>query len=142
MYYQIVNAPKIEVIEGEKRFQFEGEIRSVIFWGEAGIGKTEFAKQLLPKALFVSHMDDLALFEVGVHEGIIFDDMDFTHFPRTSQIHVVDFDNVRSIHIRYAVARIPARTPKIFTTNTPFGKIFDINDAAIRRRIVIKELII
>lgn len=113
---------------------------SQIMWGAAGIGKTEFAKALLPKALFVSHMDDLVSFDSSIHEGIIFDDMSFTHMPRTAQIHIVDQDNNRSIHCRYTCAHIPANTKKIFLTNESGGNIVDLLDLAIRRRVQIHYL--
>lgn len=109
-------------------------IKSLILWGDAGIGKTEWAKTLLPNAIFVSHIDDLRNYDVNVHEGIIFDDMNFGHMPRTAQIHLLDYDNPRSIHVRYGTCRIPHGTKKIFTTNVAGGFIFDLNDSAIRRR--------
>lgn len=88
----------------------------------------------------MSHIDDLLKFDPKKHEGIIFDDMDFKHVPRTAQIHLVDTDFERSIHCRYACARIPAKTKKIFTTNEFNGGIFLINDPAIARRIKAIEL--
>lgn len=108
--------------------------KSHVFWGPPGTGKTEYAKFLLPKALFVTHMDDLGRFDAKVYDGIIFDDMSFTHLPREAQIHLVDFDNPRSIHVRYKVANIPAGTVKIFTTNVEQGQIF-LGDGAILRRV-------
>ncbi len=111
-----------------------------ILWGSSGIGKTSYAKALLPKALMVSHMDDLRHFKPGEHDGIIFDDMDFKHLPRTSQIHLVDTDDTRSIHCRYDVASIPAGTKKIFTTNEHEGNIFLLSDSAIRRRVKVRHV--
>lgn len=101
--------------------------------GRAGCGKTTWAKQHAPKpALFISHIDQLRLFKPGYHKSIIFDDMDIRHWPRTSQIHLIDFDNPRAIHLRHVVATIPAGTVKIFTSN---DDIVDLSDPAIRRRI-------
>jgi len=108
---------------------------SVILWGESGCGKTTLARVLLPKALIVSHMDDLCQFDNKKHDGIIFDDMAFNHIPREAQIHLVDNDISRSIHCRYKVAKIPAKTYKLFTTNVAFGGIFDLSDKAIERRV-------
>lgn len=117
-----------------------------ILWGQPGVGKTSFAIAVLTSlfgaehVLCVSHVDDL----LGVTEetkGILFDDMDFKHLPRTSQIHLVDSDLPRSIHCRYRTASIPAKVTKVFTTNTPMGMIFDLTDMAIKRRVEIKELI-
>lgn len=119
------------------RWEAPEPLTSLILWGEPGIGKTEFAKALLPNALFCSHLDDLRLFDAGVYSGIIFDDMSFSHMPRTAQIHIADFDNPRSIHIRYTVARIPRNTPKIFTTNVAGGAIFSLEDGAIARRLTV-----
>lgn len=114
--------------------------KSIILWGSSGVGKTSFARAALPTALIVSHMDDLLSFNPDIHEGIIFDDMDFRHLPRTSQIHLFDRDLPRSIHCRYATALIPARTKKIFTTNEHEGCIALTSDPAIRRRISIHRL--
>jgi len=114
--------------------------KSIILWGKAGCGKTCFARAILPKALFVSHMDDLLKYDEGEHDGIIFDDMNFLHVPREAQIHIVDCEQPRSIHCRYQVANIPAMTKKIFTTNNVDGCIFLSNDGAIERRIERIEL--
>jgi len=112
-------------------------IESVILIGESNIGKTQFAKAHFNNPLFVSHMDRLRDFDAGVHDGIIFDDMDFTHLPRTSQIHITDWDEDRDIHARYGVAKIPANTRKIFTCNT---MCVDEHDKAIARRITVVNL--
>jgi len=103
-----------------------------IIKGPSGCGKTTWASHAAPKpALFVSHIDTLKKFVPGLHKSIIFDDVDFNHYPRTSQIHIVDYDNPRDIHCRHTVASIPAGIPKIFTCNEwPLN----ISDDAIKRR--------
>jgi len=100
--------------------------------GKSGTGKTTWAKTRCPKpALFVSHLDDLKSFRPNIHKAIIFDDMDFKHFPTTAQIHIVDQSDPRSIHVRYATVKLPANLCKIFTCNEfPF-----VEHEAIRRRI-------
>jgi len=107
--------------------------RCLVLRGPSGCGKTTWAKINAPKpALFVSHIDQLKKFRPNFHKSIVFDDVSFTHFPRTSQIHLVDFDNPRAIHCRHAVASIPAGVHKIFTCNEwPV----DLNDEAISRRV-------
>ena len=134
--------PKYQLNEfpAEWNRDFDGS-RSLVLWGESGIGKTCYARALLPNALLVSHLDDLALYEGGEYDGIIFDDMSFNHLPREGQIHLVDIDEYRSIHIRYKVAGIPANTKKIFTTNLAGGMCLLVNDAAIARRVDIRNLI-
>lgn len=104
---------------------------SMCIIGPSGCGKSTWAKRVSPKpALWVTHLDDLKKLTKH-HKCIIFDDMAFHHHPRTSQIHLADQDDVRSIHVRYAVVTIPANMPKIFTANS---KPFD-DDEAINRRV-------
>ncbi len=120
--------------------------KTIILWGESGIGKTQWALSLFKKPLLVSHIDQLALFD-KTYDGIVFDDMNFTGaengkgaWPRGSQIHLVDQDNHRNIHIRYEIATIPAHTKKIFTTNEEGGWVVTLDDKAIRRRVQVIEL--
>ncbi len=112
-------------------------IQSTILVGEAGIGKTQYAlwSKHFKNPLLVSHLDRLKDFDENVHDGIVFDDMNFQHLPRTSQIHLLDWDVERDVHIRYGIACIPAHTRKIFTCNEgkknfPFLR----KNAAIERR--------
>lgn len=107
------------IVERLQELHFDPAIhRTLILRGPSGCGKTTWAKRNMPlPSLFVSHIDDLKLFKVGFHKSIIFDDVDFNHYPRTSQIAIVDFDNPRSIHCRHQVAMIPAKVFKVFTCN-------------------------
>lgn len=107
-----------------------------VILGPSGCGKTQYALAHFDNPLQVSHMDDLLDFKPEEHDGIVFDDMDFHHLPRTAQIHITDWDNKRSIHCRYRTAQIPKHTRKIFTCNEyPFTY-----DDAIRRRIIVTEV--
>ena len=113
---------------------------SVILWGESGSGKTCYARAMLPKALFVSHMDDLLKYDQGEHDGIVFDDMSLMHLHREAQIQLLDTEQPRSIHVRYTTATIPAGTKKIFTTNNNNGFIYNVGDAALERRVTKFEI--
>lgn len=95
-----------------------------VFHGEAGIGKTEFALAHFKSPLIVRHIDNLRQFDRAVNDGIVFDDMDFEHLPKSTNINLIDQTLPGSIHIRYGTATIPAHTRKIFTTNNPGGLIF------------------
>lgn len=136
-------AEVLQDVEEHKHYELESfafhpinfeEGYSQIIWGESGCGKTSYVKALYPTCLMVSHMDDLLSYDADRHGAILFDDMSFTHMPRTAQIHLVDQDDNRSIHCRYSIARIPANTIKFFTTNELNGAIF-MDDPAINRRI-------
>lgn len=132
-----VESPRypLEAFKWSEDFRDPDWSRSLIFWGSPGIGKTEFAKSLLGEGyLLVSHLDQLGQFDPSKHSGIIFDDMSFLHHPRESQIHLLDQENTRAIHIRYGCAIIPPNTKKIFTTNVEGGRIFLLDDGAIGRR--------
>lgn len=106
---------------------------SVAVIGPSGCGKTTWAKLVCPKpGLWVRHIDDLR--KLGPqHKSIIFDDMDFTHWPRTSQIHLVDQHDSSSINVRYGTVTLPAGMPRIFTGNTHMFT----SDPAIDRRIMV-----
>jgi hypothetical protein len=110
-----------------------GRGKSVILVGPPNIGKTEFAKAHFERPLFVTHKDNLGDFDPEHHDGIIFDDMDFSHWPRSSQIHLIDVDNPRTLDIKYGTATIPQGVRKIFTCN--FDNIFSLNDEAISTRL-------
>lgn len=109
--------------------QFSGKSTLVI--GPSGAGKSTWAKRVCPKpALWCTHIDDLKRLNKA-HQCIIFDDMDFKHLPRSTQIYIVDQDDDRTIHCRNTNAKIPKNMPKIFTANED---IF-IEDEAIARRL-------
>lgn len=108
---------------------------SLMLVGPSGRGKTTWALTFFPNPLLISHIDELKAFDPGFHGGIVFDDMDFTHWPRTSQIHLLDTDFQRAIHVRYGTVILPKATKKIFTTNTT--QMFLTHDPAIARRLTI-----
>lgn len=116
--------------------------KALILHGRSFLGKTSLARSLMPTALFVNNIETLKDLKVGVHQGIIFDDMNFMgepgtakgRWPRESQIHLVDYDYDRSIHCRYFNATIPARTPKIFTTNLSPREMLMVLEEAVRNR--------
>lgn len=126
-YPGTVSAPRLLSHEGPTP-------RTTVVVGPSGIGKTTWAVQNARKpCLIASHVDDLKYINSET-ESIVFDDMDFQHWPRSAQIHLVDQDLPRSINVRYGTVNIRANMQKIFTANIfPFASY----DKAIERRITL-----
>lgn len=114
------------------------DFRAVVLIGLTEIGKTQYALCHFDAPLLVRHMDDLKQFNADVHDGIVFDDMRFTHIPPEHQIHLLDWECPSSIHARYECGGIPAETRKIFTCNPTRFPFTD--DEAINRRFVVKKV--
>lgn len=129
-------APDFSIDDFDLNFEWD-RTKSLVLWGPTNTGKTSIAKALLPRALFVTHKDRLKEYDEDEYEGLIFDDMSFKHWPREAQIHIVDYDNDRQIDVKHGMAVIPAKTPRIFTTNMMPAEIMLANDGAIERRIQI-----
>lgn len=111
--------------------EFETDFKkSWVFVGPPGLGKTQYAKYHFKNPLFVCHLDQLKDL-TPEHDGIVFDDMDFKHLPRSTQIYLTDMEEDRCIHVRYSTVTIPAGTKRIFTCN----QYCFIDDEAINRRV-------
>lgn len=90
--------------------------RPVLLYGPSGIGKTQFALAHFKSPLLVKEIDDLKKL-TSKHDGIVFDDMSFKHWPAESVIHLLDIETSSSIHCRNTNARIPKGMKRIFTHN-------------------------
>ena len=88
--------------------------------GVTGLGKTQWARSLLPEATVVSHSDQLRTCDFS--KGVIFDDFDIAHWPPTAAIHLLDWDEPRGINVKHAHVVIPPHTRKIFTHNGAFER--------------------
>lgn len=110
--------------------------KCLVMSGDSDIGKTQFAKTLLKNPLLVRHIDKLKQFDSTIHDGIIFDDMSFAHWPREACIHLLDTEEDSDINVKCGMVTIPSGTPRIFTTNVAASSIFNGLDKAVRRRYV------
>lgn len=117
----------------------------VLLWGVGGTGKTEFALAHFEKPLLVRHIDALRELRPGFHDGIVFDDMDFSHWPHGSRVHICDMNRPSQIHCRYTHAVIPRKMPRIFCANSSLilHKDSDTQEqrSAVERRIRIVEIV-
>jgi len=117
--------------------------RNLFLNGPTGLGKTQFAKALLPNATIVSHTDQLRT--VDFSNGIIFDDFAISHWPPAAAIHLLDWDEPRGINVKHGHVVIPPHTRKIFTFNDNFNswcpkEASDDQRAAMRRRVEVFDL--
>lgn len=95
----------------------DDDMRSMCVIGPSEAGKTSWAQSIAPQPyLLATHLDDLKHLTAHI-KCIIFDDMEFSHLPRTSQIHIADRLTWHSIHCRHTIAHIPAGVMKIFLGN-------------------------
>lgn len=111
--------------------------KATVLVGPTECGKTQFALAHFQRPLLVTHLDDLGNL-TAEHDGIVGDDLDFSHLHFSAVINILDMDTARSVHIRYTVAHLPRGLPRIFTTNKSeiFGiQCTDEQRAAIDRRL-------
>lgn len=123
-----LNLPLIEPLE---TFALRNDVTNVIV-GPTGCGKTvTLCRRMLKPILFCTHVDQLKHFSNSIHKSILFDDMDFSHWPVTAQIHLTDRQMPRAINRRYGTTLIPPGIQVSVTCNQrPF-----LWDPAINRRL-------
>jgi len=92
-----------------------GDWQCLFINGDTGLGKTQWARSLLPLATVVSHRDQLR--DCDFSKGVIFDDFEVGHWPPTAVIHLLDWDEPRGLDVKHGHVIIPAHTRKIFTYN-------------------------
>lgn len=92
--------------------------KSLLIVGAPGIGKTGWAMKYAPRpALLCRHVDTLRYFRADYHKSIVFDDINFSHLPRNTQLQIAGFEDQAQIHCRYNVAVLPSRVPRLFLCN-------------------------
>lgn len=88
-------------------------------YGPPDTGKTQFALAHFQNPLYVRHQDHLAYFYGSDHDGIVIDELSFTHWPVSSVINMLNKKDPAMLHIRYRIAYLPAGTRIIFCSNEP-----------------------
>lgn len=138
--YENVLKRKREVERDEdidpQRFCFELEEyqtqKPLVIVGRSGRGKTEWALAQFRNPYLCSDIEDLRdHFNPSIHDGVVFDDMAFQHWPREAQIHLLDIKYTRTLHMRNINWQRPKNLRIIITGNKyPFTI-----DEAINRRV-------
>ena len=88
-------------------------------WGPPLTGKTAFALTLVEQPLLINELEALKKFNPEKHRSIVFDEVELSSLSRERALALVEYEHPRQIHARYADVDIPARTPKIFVSNSP-----------------------
>lgn len=86
-------------------------------WGPPDKGKTQFAKAQFDNPLYVRHVDQFCDYDSTLHDGIVVDELSFTHWPAISVINMLNKKDASAIHCRYRVANLPAGIRIIFLSN-------------------------
>lgn len=134
------DVPEFTIEDYDLDFEWDRR-KTLLLWGPTNVGKTSLALALLPKALFVRHVDVLKELDYPhKHDGIIFDDMSFKHWPADPQKHITDTSHRSDINVKHAHVKIPKGCPRIVTSNNIPGDVFNILDPAIERRIQVKNI--
>lgn len=112
---------------------------SLLIWGPSGYGKSRYAESHFKNPLVVNHPDKLKKFDSTKHDGIIFDDMRFHHWPAEAVIHLLDTESESDINVKHGYVTLPKDRKQIFTHNdeNPFysQEILDSQRDAIERRV-------
>lgn len=114
--------------------------KALVLLGPSGLGKTQWALAQFESPLLISHSDGLKALRPD-HDAIIFDDMSFSHWPRTSAIHLTDLECDRQLNVKFGCVTVPARLPRIITSNSSWDELFPVDEpGAIKRRCKVVDL--
>lgn len=124
----------IEIEDVEPEFKLDQFLREpledldkylYVLHGPPATGKTSYALAHFKKPLLVSHIEDLRNLED--HDGIVFDDMSFTHWHTEAQIHLCDVANTRSIKARFQNVKLKRGLPRIITSNKDEDEVLNLD---------------
>ena len=94
---------------------------ALVLVGDSDNGKTTYARFLFKNPHVVTHLDALGKFNADVHDGLVFDDIDFSEKAPELALHLTDVRGRGHINIKYGGVEIPKGTPRVFTrTFFPF----------------------
>lgn len=115
-----------------------GRMLSVCLLGLSGTGKTAYALAHFTNPKMITHVDDLKAV-LPSHDGLVFDDIGFHHWPPEACINIVDCEYERSIHLRHNNARIKKNMPRFFCSNLDMPQLFNMGDPYGQHAVAIKR---
>lgn len=90
---------------------------ALVLHGLSGTGKTEYAKSLYPKALFISNKEGLQDLDLNAHEAICYDDFDWPNHNREEILSLIDCSVEKDIDVKYGNVKLHPNIPKMITLN-------------------------
>lgn len=100
-----------------------GTEKNVFLSGPSGIGKTSWAAAQFACPCIVRDVSQLRLFREGVHDGLVFDEVDFSKWELIKVGHLMD---VSQPYVGKNVS-IPAKIRRIFVSRPPFEDMFPVD---------------
>lgn len=88
---------------------------NVLLYGPTGTGKTFFALSHFKTPLVVNHIDALKQYDPCSHDGIVFDDMSFDHWPITSVIKLLETSLPSQVNVKHGCIHLPPGRKQMFT---------------------------
>lgn len=112
--------------------------KSLYIAGGPGVGKTTLAIQLTQnKGMLVRHKDHTKKFIPEEYTAVIFDDMNFSHYPRESCINILDTETDLQFDVKGSMTLIAKECHRIFTSNKVPEEVFNEYDGAMKRRLIL-----
>lgn len=102
---------------------------AILVTGISNAGKTAWCLAHFKKPYLVSHIDQLKEFNHLEHDGLVFDDMSFEHWPVEACINLVDLEYDREVNCRHHTGFLPANFPRMFTSNRAVLHVLNFKDA-------------
>lgn len=88
----------------------------LVFIGETGLGKTQFALSHFKKPLHIRDKEDWRRYSSTI-DGIILDDLDFPSWSPLTFLKLLDTENPITQNVKYGSVRIRANVPRIICCN-------------------------
>jgi len=90
---------------------------NILLWGTTNTGKTHYALAHFKRPFLVKHVDMLKNYDEYKYDGIVYDDMNFAHWPPGAVISLLDTKLPHQQNVKHGIALLPPGRKQIFTYN-------------------------